>query len=46
MRSVFNKEKKLSVAALSQRLPERLMPQVAACSASSFWNCSLMYWLS
>lgn len=35
---------KLSSAALSQILPERLIEQVTPLSAISFWNCSLAYW--
>ena len=45
VRSVFSDEKKLSIAALSQTLPERLMEQWMPCSAISRWNCSLVYWL-
>src|SRR6185503_19381370 len=45
MRSVFSEEKKLSIAALSQTLPERLIEQVTPLSAISGWNCSLVYWL-
>jgi hypothetical protein len=40
----FSEEKKLSIAALSQTLPERLMLQFTPWSATSFWNCSLVYW--
>lgn len=36
---------KLSIAALSQTLPERLIEQVTPLSAMSFWNGSLAYWL-
>ena len=36
---------KLSMAALSQTLPERLIEQVTPLSAISRWNCSLVYWL-
>jgi len=45
VRSVFSEEKKLSIAALSQTLPERLIEQTTPWSAISFWNCSLVYWL-
>jgi len=45
VRSVFSDEKKLSMAALSQTLPERLMLQTIPLSAISRWNCSLLYWL-
>ena len=44
VRSVFNDEKKLSIAALSQTLPDRLIEQTTPCSAISRWNCSLVYW--
>jgi hypothetical protein len=44
-RSVFIEEKKLSVAALSQQLPARLIEQVTPCSVMSRWNGSLVYWL-
>ena len=44
-RSVFSDEKKLSIAALSQTLPDLLMEQVTPCSAISRWNCSLLYWV-
>jgi hypothetical protein len=37
---------KLSIAALSQTLPERLIEQVTPLSAMSFWNGSLAYWLA
>ena len=43
--SVFSDEKKLSIAALSQQLPERLMLQATPCSVSNRWNGSLVYWL-
>ena len=36
MRSVFSEEKKLSMAALSQTLPERLMLHATPLSAMSF----------
>ena len=36
-------EKKLSIAALSQTLPERLMLQTTPWSAIRRWNCSLVY---
>jgi hypothetical protein len=45
VRSVFSDEKKLSIAALSQTLPDRLMLQTMPLSAISRWNCSLVYWL-
>jgi len=38
-------EKKLSIAALSQTFPERLLEQVTPLSAISLWNGSLVYWL-
>ena len=44
MRSVFSEEKKLSIAALSQTLPDRLIEQVTPFSASSSWKCWLVYW--
>ena len=44
VRSVFNVEKKLSVAALSQQLPRRLMLQVTPCALSGRWKSSLVYW--
>jgi hypothetical protein len=44
MRSVFSDEKKPSIAALSQTLPERLIEQVMPWSAIRCWNCSLVYW--
>jgi hypothetical protein len=43
--SVFGEEKKLSIAALSQTSPERLIEQVTPLSAISRRNCSLVYWL-
>jgi hypothetical protein len=43
--SVFSDEKKLSIAALSQTLPDRLMLQTMPLSAIRRWNCSLTYWL-
>src|SRR6478672_9730236 len=43
--SVSSEEKKLSIAALSQTLPERLIEQATPLSAISRWNCSLVYWL-
>ena len=45
VRSVFSEEKKLSIAALSQQLPERLMLQARPWSARSCWNGSLVNWL-
>jgi hypothetical protein len=45
IRSVFIDEKKLSIAALSQTLPDQLIEQVTPLSAISRWNCSLIYWL-
>jgi hypothetical protein len=45
IRSVFRDEKKLSIAALSQTLPERLVEQVTPFSASNSWKCWLVYWL-
>src|SRR4029077_20492797 len=45
MRSVFSEEKKLSIAALSHTLPDRLIEQTTPLSAISRWNCSLVYWL-
>ncbi len=36
---------KLSMAALSQTLPERLIERVTPLSAIRRWNCSLVYWL-
>ena len=36
---------KLSIAALSQTLPERLRLHITPCSAISRWNASLVYWL-
>jgi len=44
VRSVFNDEKKTSIAELSQTLPERLIEQITPLSAMSRWNCSLVYW--
>jgi acyl-CoA reductase-like NAD-dependent aldehyde dehydrogenase len=41
VRSVFSDEKKLSIAALSQTLPDRLMLQTMPLSAINCWNCSL-----
>jgi hypothetical protein len=43
VRSVFSEEKKLSIAALSQTLPERLIEQTTPWSAINRWNCSLVY---
>jgi hypothetical protein len=45
VRSVFRDEKKLSIAALSQTLPDRLIEQVTPLSAISRWNWSDVYWL-
>ena len=42
-RSVFSEEKKLSITALSQTLPARLMLQVTPWSAKRRWNGSLVY---
>ncbi len=42
-RPVFTDEKKLSIAALSQTLPERLIEQTTPLSAINRWNCSLLY---
>src|SRR5438552_13584476 len=44
VRSVFSDEKKLSIAALSQTFPDRLIEQEMPWSAISRWNCSLVYW--
>src|SRR6266478_6768643 len=44
VRSVLSDEKKLSIAALSQTLPDRLIEQATPLSAMSRWNCSLVYW--
>jgi hypothetical protein len=43
VRSVLSEEKKLSIAALSQTLPERLMLQTMPWSAIRRLNCSLVY---
>jgi hypothetical protein len=43
VRSVFGKEKKLSVAALSETLPERLIEQTTPWSAINRWNWLLVY---
>ena len=43
--SVFIDEKKLSIAALSQTLPDRLIEQSMPWSAIKVRNCSLVYWL-
>jgi hypothetical protein len=45
VRSVFSDEKKLSIAALSHTLADRLMLQTMPLSAISRWNCLLVYWL-
>ena len=45
VRSVFSNEKKLSIGALSQTFPERLIDQVTPWSAMRRWNGSLVYWL-
>ena len=42
VRSVFSDEKKLSIATLSYTLPDRLIEQTTALSATSRWNCSLL----
>jgi hypothetical protein len=42
---VFSDEKKLSIAALSQTLPDQLMLQTMPLSAISRWNDKLVYWL-
>jgi len=44
IRSVLREEKKLSIAALSQTLPERLIEQMTPLSVMSFWICSPAYW--
>ena len=41
----LSEEKKLSIAALSQTLPDRLIEQTTPLSAIRRWNCSLVYWL-
>ena len=41
----MSEEKKLSIAALSQTLPDRLIEQLMPCSAIRRWNGSLVYWL-
>jgi len=43
IRSVFTEEKKLSIAALSRTLPDRLIEQVTPLSAINRWNFSLVY---
>jgi hypothetical protein len=45
VRSVLSDAKKLSIAELSQTLPDRLTLQMMPLSAISRWNCSLVYWL-
>ncbi len=42
-RSVLSEQKKLSIAALSHTLPDRLIEKVMPWSAISRWNCSLVY---
>lgn len=42
-RSVFNDEKKLSIAELSHTFPARLIEQDTPAWASRRWNCSLAY---
>src|SRR4030081_3037856 len=44
VRSVLSDEKKLSIAALSHTLPERLIEQTTPLSTISRWNCALVYW--
>jgi hypothetical protein len=44
-RSILSDEKKLSAAALSQTLPDRLIEQVTPLSSINRWNGSLVYWL-
>jgi hypothetical protein len=44
IRSVFSDEKKLSIAALSQTFPDRLIEQSMPWSAIKVRNCSLVYW--
>lgn len=39
----FSDEKKLSIAALSQTLPDRLIEHVMPWSDVRRWNCSLVY---
>jgi hypothetical protein len=41
----LSEEKNLSIAALSQTLPDLLIEQVTPLWAMSRWNCSLVYWL-
>jgi len=43
IRSVFSKEKKLSIAELSQTFPAWLIEQVMRLSARRRWNCPLVY---
>jgi hypothetical protein len=43
--SVFSEETKLSIAALSQTVPDLLIEQSTPLSAISLWNGSLAYWL-
>jgi hypothetical protein len=45
IRSVLSDEKKLSIAALSQTLPDRLIEQAMPWPVISRWNGSLVYWL-
>jgi hypothetical protein len=45
IRSVFSKDKTLSIAALSQTLPDRLIEQITPLSAINRCNFSLVYWL-
>ena len=42
MHSVFSEEKQLSIAALSETMPEWLIEQSTPLSAISIWNCSLL----
>lgn len=41
----FQQGEKLSIAVLSQTLPDQLIEQVTPLSAISRWNCSPVYWL-
>jgi hypothetical protein len=40
--SVLSEEKKLSIAALSQTFPERLIEQSTPLSVIGLWNCRLV----
>ena len=45
LRAVFDELKKLPIAKLYSDLARTRMQRVMPCSTSSYWECSLVYWL-